>query len=154
MINKYFKLLALLILPLFLTGCANQYLQGTGAGQEFYGAFRSVDFSHCDVQLFNTKTNQRCAGVLYLDNSKKAVKDEDKKKWSDAHADLSCSDGTLLSINLKAHSLKEWNGEGYDQYNRKYEFSVVSKKNYKSIDNSHKITSKSYGQLVKELVKY
>lgn len=154
MINKYINLVLVLILPVFFCGCANQYMQGNGAGQEFYGAFRSVDFSHCDIQLFNTKTNQRCAGVLYLDNSKKAVKDEDKKKWSDAHANLSCSDGALLDINLRAHSLSEWQGEGYDQHNRKYEFHVISKKAYKKIDNSHKITAKSYEQLIKELVKY
>lgn len=154
MTNKYLKLILILIFPVFLSGCANQYLQGNGAGQEFYGAFRSVDFSHCDIQLFNSKTNQRCAGTLYLDNSKKAVKDEDKKKWSDAQANLACSDGTLLHLDLKAHSLKEWNGEGYDQYNRKYEFHVISKKSYKNIENSHKITAKSYEQLINELVKY
>lgn len=154
MIKKYMKLVLVLILPIFLCGCANQYLQGNGAGQEFYGAFRSVDFSHCDVQLFNTKTNQRCAGVLYLDNSKKAVKEEDKKKWSDAYANLSCNEGTLLDIKLRAHSLSEWKGEGSDQYNRKYEFNVISKKAYKQIENSHKITAKSYRQLINELVKY
>lgn len=154
MIKKYIKLFVILLCPLFICGCCNQYITGNGAGQEFYGAFRSVDFSHCDVQLFNTKTNQKCAGTLYLNNAKKAVKDDNGVKWADAQANLSCSDGTLLDVSWKARSLTNWNGEGYDQYNRKYEFHVITEKNYKKLEKKHKITSKSYEHLIKEFVKY
>lgn len=154
MIKKNVKLVLFLFIPLFLTGCTNQYIIGNTLDREFYGAFKSVDFTHCDIQLFNPKTDQKCAGTLYLDNSKKAVKDETGKKWSDAQANLSCNDGTLLNINLKAHSLTDWSGEGYDQYNRKYEFHVITKKAYQKLENTHKISSKSYEPLIKELVKY
>ncbi|MEI8129240.1 MAG: hypothetical protein WCG95_06440 [bacterium] len=154
MIRKQTKLFAILIFPLFIYGCSNQYLTGSGAGQEFYGAFRSVDFTHSDIQLYNTKTDQKCAGTLYIDNAKKAIKDDNGVKWVDAQANLTCNDGTLLDLSWKARTLTNWNGEGYDQYNRKYEFQVITNKQYKKLENSHKITSKSYEHLIKELVKY
>lgn len=154
MMKKQMTLLTVLIFSLFTCGCCNQYLVGSGAGQEYYGAFRSTDFTHSDIQLFNTKTNQKCAGSLYIDNAKKAVKDDNGIKWIDAQADLACSDGTLLDLNWKARTMTNWSGEGYDQYNRKYEFHVITKKIYNQLENKHKITPESYEKLIKELVKY
>lgn len=154
MIKKHLKIFILLLFPLLLSGCSNQYITGNGSGKEFYGAFRSIDFTHCDVVLYSVKTDQKCAGTLYLDNTQKAVKDENKVKWSEAQSNLACNDGTLLDINWKAHSLTNWNGEGLDQYNQKYEFHVITKKNYKELENNKKITSKDYEKLINELVKY
>ena len=85
---------------------------------------------------------------------KRAVKDDNGVKWVDAQANLACSDGTLLDLNWKARTLTNWNGEGYDQYNRKYEFRVITSKQYKKLENTHKITSESYEHLIKEFVKY
>ena len=145
----------LITLPVFLSGCVNQYISGNQiGGDEYYGALISRDLVQSDVQLFNINKRQKCAGTIFVDNAKNAVKDEKGVKWVDAQSNISCDDGTVLDLNWKAHTITNWSGEGYDQFNREYEFRVISKKQFKQIANNTKIKKVSYEEAINTLIRY
>lgn len=153
--KTYFKLITLITLPVFLSGCVNQYISGNQiGGDEYYGALMSRDLVQSDVQLFNINNRQKCAGTVFMDSVKNAVKDEKGVKWVDAQSNISCDDGTVLDLNWKAHTINNWSGEGYDQFGKRYEFRVITKKQFRQIAGDYKIKKSSYIEAVNELVKY
>jgi len=147
--NKYINIMSILTICFMTCGC-NQYIKAESGQEMYYGAFKSVDLSHCDVQLFNKE--KRCAGVLFVDN--KRTKDDAGKKNSDAFMQLNCDDGKIIQTKLSAYTLTNWSGEGVDQFNNKYNFQVIPKKQYYELSDKYKIKSSSYRPAVKELVNY
>jgi hypothetical protein len=145
--------LAFMLIAIAFASCGcNQYITAESGKDIYYGAFRNIDLSHSDVQLFNQE--RKCAGILFLDNSKKATKDEAGKKNSDAFVQLNCSDGKIIQAKLSAYTVSNWTGTGIDQFNNKYEFKVIPKKKYYELSNKQKIRYSSYKPAVRELVKY
>ena len=151
--KKNKKILLILLMGLLTVGCTNQYFIVNSDNDKFYGTFKSRDFSHGDVQMHSSDYSINCAGVLFI-NSFEKTKDDNNKKNSEAIIQLSCDDGRLLNGKLRGYTVTNWSGEAYDQYNKKYEVDVVSKKTYKNEVGIKKIPKVNYDDLINDLVKY
>jgi hypothetical protein len=152
-VNKILNLLLFLIFCFLCTGCTNQYFIVDSGKETFYGSFLSRDFSQGDVQMQSEDNKIICAGVLFINEFSK-TKDDNNKKASEATIQMSCNDGRVLKGLLKGYTLTNWTGEIQDQYNKKYNINVVSKKVYKEETGLKKISKKDYNELIEELVKY
>jgi len=150
---KNIKILFILLIGLLTAGCTNQYFIVDSGNEKFYGSFKSRDFSYGDVQMRSFDNKINCAGVLFI-NSFEKTKDENNKKNSEAIIQLSCDNGRLLKGNLKGYTLTNWIGEIYDQYNKKYDINVVSKKVFKEETGANKISKINYDELSENLIKY